>query len=277
MSRGGAAMRPGIPYVWKKIHEDDIFGLAAQLAYFFLLSLFPLLIFLVTLITYLPVSQVDILGFIRDYAPGDTMALIESNLNQIADRSGTLLSVGIIGTIWSASNGIHAIVKAFNLAYEVKESRPLIVARGMAILLTFAMIFVFVVALLLPVFGKQIGVFLFSAFDLSSEFLSAWNALRWLVSIVILFIVFLVLYWIAPNVKMKCISALPGAIFATAGWILASLAFSFYVGNFANYTAAYGSIGAIIVLMVWFYLTGVIIILGGEVNAYVSKRKNGDC
>ncbi|SIG93882.1 putative ribonuclease BN [Mycobacteroides abscessus subsp. abscessus] len=76
---------------------------------------------------------------------------------------------------------------------------------------------------------------------------------------------------------MKCISALPGAIFATAGWILASLAFSYYVGNFANYTAAYGSIGAIIVLMVWFYLTGVIIILGGEVNAYVSKRKNGDC
>jgi membrane protein len=260
--------------LWKRMEEDDVSGLASQLAYFFLLSLFPLLIVIVTVLPYLPISEVDILGVIRDFAPGQTMTLIESNLKEImANQNGKLLSFGVIGTLWSASNGINAIVRALNKAYDVKESRHFLVARGMAILLTFAMIFVFILALLLPVFGREIGLFLFSEFGLSSEFLSLWNTIRWLVSSVILFIVFTVLYWIAPNKKMKCISVIRGALFTTVGWVLTSFAFSFYVGNFGQYSATYGSIGAIIVLMIWLYLSGFIIILGGEINAYYSKRE----
>lgn len=266
-----------IPRLVKRIFANDIFGLAAQLAYFFLLSLFPLLLFLVTLLPYLPITQEDILGVIRDFAPGESMQLIETNINQLSQKNGKLLSFGIIATIWSASNGINAIVKALNSAYEVEESRPFLIARGMAILFTFAMLFVFVVALLLPVFGKLIGIYLFAKFGLSDEFMSIWNTLRWLVSSIILFIVFTGLYWIAPNKKLKCITVVPGAIFATFGWILSSLAFSYYVTNFGNYSATYGSIGAIIVLMIWFYLTGVIIIIGGEINAIFSKYKNDDC
>lgn len=266
-----------IPRLVKRIIANDIFGLAAQLAYFFLLSLFPLLLFLVTLLPYLPITQEDILGVIRDFAPGESMQLIETNINQLSQKNGKLLSFGIIATIWSASNGINAIVKALNSAYEVEESRPFLIARGMAILFTFAMLFVFVVALLLPVFGKLIGIYLFAKFGLSDEFMSIWNTLRWLVSSIILFIVFTGLYWIAPNKKLKCITVVPGAIFATFGWILSSLAFSYYVTNFGNYSATYGSIGAIIVLMIWFYLTGVIIIIGGEINAIFSKYKNDDC
>ncbi|TCJ05806.1 YihY/virulence factor BrkB family protein [Cytobacillus praedii] len=266
-----------IPRLVKRIIANDIFGLAAQLAYFFLLSLFPLLLFLVTLLPYLPITQEDILGVIRDFAPGESMQLIETNINQLSQKNGKLLSFGIIATIWSASNGINAIVKALNSAYEVEESRPFLIARGMAILFTFAMLFVFVVALLLPVFGKLIGIYLFAKFGLSDEFMSIWNTLRWLVSSIILFIVFTGLYWIAPNKKLRCITVVPGAIFATFGWILSSLAFSYYVTNFGNYSATYGSIGAIIVLMIWFYLTGVIIIIGGEINAIFSKYKNDDC
>ncbi|MDZ5473534.1 YihY/virulence factor BrkB family protein [Bacillus sp. 31A1R] len=266
------------PLLWKRIENDDVFGKAAQLAYFFLLSLFPLLIFLVTLLPYLPITQQDILGVIKDYAPGETMRLIETNLNDIMKtNNGKLLSFGFIATIWSASNGINAIVRAFNLAYEVEENRPFLIARGMAILLTFGMILVFIVALLLPVFGKQIGLFLFSEFGLSSQFLAVWNTLRWLVSAVILFVVFVGLYWFAPNKKFKCIRSIPGAIFATVGWSLTSLAFSYYVNNFGNYTATYGSIGAIIVLMIWFYITGVIIILGGVINALISKIRDSSC
>jgi membrane protein len=260
--------------MWYRMEEDDVSGLASQLAYFFLLSLFPLLIVVVTVIPYLPISEVDLLGVIRDFAPGDAMTLIESNLKDImANQNGKLLSIGIIGTLWSASNGINAIVRAFNKAYDVKETRHFLVARGMAIVFTFAMIFVFILALLLPVFGREIGIFLFSEFGLSNEFLTIWNTIRWLVSSIILFIVFTVLYWMAPNKKIKCVSVIRGAFFTTVGWVLTSWAFSYYVGNFGNYSATYGSIGAIIVLMIWFYLSGFIIILGGEINAYYSKRE----
>ena len=247
------------------------------MAYFFLLSLFPLLIFLVTLVPYLPITQQDILNVVRDFAPGETMKLIETNIYEITQRNGKLLSFGIIATLWSASNGINAVVKAFNKAYDVKETRHFIIARGMAILLTFAMIFVFVLALLLPVFGRQIGFFISSEFGLSGQFLAIWNMIRWLVSPFILFVVFTGLYWIAPNKKLKCISVVPGAIFATVGWVLSSLAFSYYVSSFGNFSATYGSIGAIIVLMIWFYISGIIIILGGEINAINSKVNKEDC
>lgn len=274
----GLLSSKGLLLLWKRIVEDDVLGLAAQLAYFFLLSLFPLLIFLVTLFPYLPITQVEMLGVIADFAPGQTMVFIESNLNEImSHQNGTLLSFGIIATVWSASNGLNAIIRALNKAYEVKESRSFFVARGMSIVFTFAMIIVFIIALLLPVFGKQIGLFLFAKFGLSSQFLAFWNMIRWLLSAIIIFIVFLVLYWIAPNKKFKCIDATPGAIFSTVSWLVVSSGFSYYVSNFGNYSAMYGSIGAVIVLMIWFYLSGIIIILGGEINALSSFLKDDNC
>ena len=153
------------------------------------------------------------------------------------------------------------------------ESRTFFRARITAILLTVAMIVVIVVALVLPVFGKQIGVFLFSQFELSDQFISVWTTLRWLVSSIIIFVIFIGLYWLAPSKKITCRSTIPGAAFATIGWILTSWAFSFYVSNFGNYSATYGSIGAIIVLMVWFYISGIIIMISGEVNAFYSKEE----
>lgn len=268
----------GLVLLWKRVQEDDVAGLAAQLAYFFLLSLFPLLIFLVTLLPYLPITQEEMLGVVADFAPGQTMSFIETTLAEIlSHQNKTLLSFGIIATIWSASNGMNAIIRALNKAYNVKESRSFIVARGMSILFTVAMIIVFIIALLLPVFGKQIGVYLFTKLGLTSQFLAFWNMLRWLFSALIIFVVFLVLYWLAPNKKFKCIDATPGAIFATVGWLLVSYGFSYYVSNFGNYSAMYGSIGAVIVLMIWFFLSGIIIILGGEINALSSYLKDDKC
>lgn len=262
--------------LWHRIKEDDLPGLSAQLAYFFLLSLFPLLIVLFTLLPYLPIQ--DILGMIRDFAPVEAMDLIEKNINEIMNhRNGRLLSLGVIGTIWSASNGINAIVRAFNKAYNVKENRSFIVARGVAILLTFGMIFVFILAIVIPVFGKEIGLFLFSKLGYTREFTKLWNTLSWLVSAIILFLIFTGLYWIAPNVRLRCRSAFPGAIFATMGWMISSIGLSFYVGNFSNYTLTYGSIGTIIVLMIWFYITAFIIVLGGEINAYYSEKNRPNC
>lgn len=261
--------------LFQKVTDGDVTGLAAQLAYFFLLSLFPLLIFMVTLIPYLPVAQEDILNVISDYAPGETMDMIQSTINEVmSSRNTGLLSFSIIATIWSASNGMNAIVKSLNDAYEVEETRSFIVTRLMSIVLTIAMIFVFVIALLLPVFGRQIGLFLFSQFGFSDQFLTIWGAIRWAISPIILFIVFVGLYFIAPSKKIKCLSAVPGAVFAALGWVGASLAFSYYVSNFGNYSATYGSIGGIIVLMIWFYLTGIIIMIGGHINAIMNVKKS---
>ncbi len=263
--------------LWKRVSRDDIFGLAAQMAYYFLLSLFPLLLFLVSLLPYLPITEADLLAVVRDFAPAGTVELIESNIQELTTKNIEILSFGIIATMWSASNGINAIVRAFNKAYDVKESRPYLIARGMSILFTFAMLFVIIIALLLPVFGKLIGIHLFSKLGLSDDFLATWNTLRWLISSIILFIVFTGLYWIAPNKKLSCLSIIPGALFATIGWELSSLAFSFYVTNIANYSATYGSIGAIIVLLIWIYITGIVIIIGGEINALHSKIKEKPC
>jgi len=264
--------------LWHRIEEDDLPGLSAQLAYFFLLSLFPLLIVLFTLLPYFQIPHQDMLGMIRDFAPAEAMQLIEKNVKEImSQRNGGLLSFGIIGTIWSASNGINAIVRAFNKAYNVKESRSFIVSRAMAVLLTFGMIFVFLLAIILPVFGRAIGLFLFSHLGYTEEFIKIWNALSWLGSAIILFLIFTGLYWIAPNVKIKCRSAFPGAIFATVGWIISSVGLSFYVKNISNYSLTYGGIGAIIVLMIWLYLSAFIIIIGGEVNAFYSEKYKSNC
>ncbi|MBV7506366.1 YihY/virulence factor BrkB family protein [Bacillus sp. sid0103] len=264
--------------LWHRIDEDDLPGLSAQLAYYFLLSLFPLLIVLFTLLPYFPIPHQDMLGVVRDFAPTEAMDLIEKNVHDIMNhRNGSLLSFGIIGTIWSSSNGINAIVKAFNKAYNVKESRSFIVSRGMAILLTFGMILVLILAIILPVFGREIGLFLFSQLGYTTEFIRLWDTLSWLVSAIILFLIFTGLYWIAPNVKLKCRSAFPGAAFATIGWIVSSIGLSFYVGNISNYSLAYGSIGAIIVLMIWLYISAFIIILGGEINAFYSEKNRRNC
>ncbi|MFD1779036.1 YihY/virulence factor BrkB family protein [Fredinandcohnia salidurans] len=257
--------------------EDEVGSMSAELAYFFLLSLFPFLIFLVTLIGYLPISQIDVLAFVGQYAPEGTVDLIEENLNFIvSSNKGGLLSIGIIGTLWSSSNGINAVVRSFNKAYDVKETRNFFITRGISILLTFGMIFVIIVALLLPVFGKQIGIFMFSSFGLSDEFLDVWNGIRWIVSAAILFIVFTFLYWVAPNRPLKFKEIISGSFFATFGWMFVSLAFSYYVNSFGHYSTTYGSLGAIIVLMIWFYLSAMIIIIGGEINAILNCHRIRD-
>lgn len=256
-----------------KIKDNDVTGFAAQLSYFFLLSLFPMLIFLFTLLPYTPLTQQDIFNVIKDFAPPETYQMIKTTLAGILDnRSGGLLSLGIIATLWTASKGMNALIKSLNRAYEVEEARSFIMTRGLSVLLTLGLIFVFIIALLLPVFGKQIATFLLSYVGLSDNFLNIWGAIRWLLTPVILFVVFLIIYYLAPNIKIRDIKAVPGAVFASIGWIVVSLAFSFYVSNFSNYSAMYGGIGAIIVLMLWLYFSAIIVMVGGEINSYFTEK-----
>lgn len=252
--------------------DGDVFGLAAQLAYFFLLSLFPLLILLMTLIGYVPLEEQTILDALSSVVPGDSMVFIEANIRMLLNKQNTgLLSIGILGTLWSASNGVNAIMRALNRAYRVEETRPFLISRLIAVILMFAMIAVIVVALLLPVLGRMIGVYIFSFFGLSDDFIQFWNTVRWVISSIVFFIVFLALYRLAPSRKIRLKKVVPGAIFATLSWQLTSLAFSYYVETIGDYSATYGSLGAVIVLMIWFYLSGIIIIIGGTINAVTEE------
>lgn len=254
----------------ERIDQADVVGLSAQLAYFFLLSLFPFLLFLVTLLGYLPIDGNFVIDILSTYLPADVVQMIDTNLTQLVNnRSGRLLSISIIGTIWSASNGINAITKSFNKAYEVEEERSFIFSRIIAIGLTLGMILVIAIALLLPVFGKIIGEQFFSIFNLTEDFLKAWNMFRWVTSSIIFFIVFFVLYKIAPHTKVKARHAVWGTLFATVAWQITSLGFSFYVNTLGNYSVTYGSLGTIIVLMIWLYLSGIIITTGGVLNAFI--------
>ena len=144
-------------------------------------------------------------------------------------KNGGLLTIGIITTIWSASRGMNALAKALNRSYLKEETRSFIIVRGMSIVFTAMLIVVILIALLLPVFGQQIGVLAFSYFGLEQSFMKLWGSLRWTIPPVLIFIVFSVIYWLVPNLTIRLKTVFPGAAFATIGWIVTSLAFSFYV------------------------------------------------
>lgn len=259
--------------IYKRMQKVDVFGLAAQLAYFFLLSLFPFLLFLVTLLGYLPIDDQMLMDFFTVYAPVEISQFIQTNINQLVHaQNGGLLSLSIIGTLWSASNGVNAITKALNRAYDVEEDRSFLVARIIAMIMTIAMIAVIVLAFLLPIFGELIGVYIFSFFGLSDNFIEFWNTLRWVISTFIFFVVLLALYLLIPNLKVTLKSAILGTLFATISWQMTSLGFSYYVRTIGDYSTTYGSLGVVIILMIWFYLSGILIITGGIINASMQKN-----
>src|SRR5699024_1386878 len=260
--------------LFERITYADVFGLAAQVSYFLLLSLFPFLLFLATLVGYFPIDEEAFMSFIESYAPDDIVEMIQTNISQLLNGSnGGLLSIGVIGTLWSASNGINAITKAFNKAYAVEESRSFIVARLISMVLTVSMIGVIGVAFLLPIFGEMIGTYVFSFIGLSDTFIEVWNTLRWVISSVVFFLVLLTLYVLAPNLKVRIRNAVYGAVFATIGWQAITIGFSYYVSNLTDYSATYGGLGAVIMLMFWFYISSIVIITGGVINAVIRRRR----
>ncbi|MCA0987671.1 YihY/virulence factor BrkB family protein [Guptibacillus algicola] len=260
----------------KEIGEDRVTSLAAELAYYFMLSIFPLLILVISILPYLSIDKQEAVTFITKYAPGEIGGILQDNVvSIISEPQGGLLTVGILGTLWSASNGIMALIRALNQAYDVEESRSFIKARLLSILLTVGLIIAFVVTLVLPVFGDLIIDRMTTSLNLPESTEILFRVLRWVIAVAVMALVLSVLYRYAPNKHFPFKEVLIGSVVATIGWQVISLAFSFYVSNFGNYSATYGSLGGVIILMLWFYLTGLILLVGGEVNALIHKRKIG--
>ncbi|MBB5179661.1 membrane protein [Planomicrobium koreense] len=258
-----------------EIKKDKATTLAAAQAYYYLLAIVPLLILLLSILPYLQIDPDDAMKFIAGIMPGEVARTFEDTIvSVVTTPSGGLLTFGILGTLWSASNAMNAFIEATNEAYDVEETRSFIKKKATAIVLTLFMLVAVIIALVLPIFGGAIIDAISTTLNLPEQTEIIFQVLRWVISIAVMSIVLAFLYKFAPNKHFPFKEVLIGAVIATVLWQVVSLGFSIYVANFGSYSATYGSLGGLIVLMLWFFLTGLILVIGAEINAVIHKRKN---
>lgn len=269
---GGLGVREFVRRVVAEVQQDNCAGYAAALAYYFLFALFPFFLFLTALLGYLPIPNLldRMLGFLAQVMPGEALSLVEENVRSlVSQQRGGLLSFGILAALWTSSSAITGITDALNHAYDVEEGRPFWKVRGMAILLTIGLSIFLVSSIILLMFGPQIGGWLADFVGLGSAFEIGWNILRWPVILFLVITAVAAIYYFAPDVDQHWKWITPGSVFAVFLWVLVSLAFSYYVNNFGSYDKTYGSIGAIIILLTWMYVSGFVILVGGEINSVI--------
>lgn len=257
-----------------KVKEDNATLLAAALAYYFLLAVFPLLIVGFAIIPYFNISANEAMDFFSTILPAEIASLFEENIvNLIETPRGGLLTVGIIGALWSASNGINAFIKSSNEAFDVEETRSFIVVRLISLGLTIGLIISVIVAIMLPVLGNVILDLISSITGITTGMGILLQVLRWVISIVVLTTFIMLLYRFAPNKKITFKHILPGALIASLLWQIISFGFSIYVSNFGNYSATYGTLGGLIILMIWFFLTGLILMVGASITVIYHRYR----
>jgi len=254
--------------------DDGCPGLAAQLAFYFLLALFPALLFLVALLAYLPVDD-TLLGTLSELdrvLPNQVLALIREQLQRLlAGEHGGIITFAVAGALWSSSSAVTAIISALNHAYDVTEWRSWWKRRLIAIALTIALAIFVVLAFVLVVGGRELAGWVAARIGAGDVFATAWSIAVWPIALSLVVIAMDVVYYFAPNAETDWVWVTPGALLATALWLIASFGFRAYVQNFASYEAVYGAIGGFIVLMLWFYLSAFALLVGAELNAEIDK------
>ena len=268
-----------VPLPWSQIlkrtlraaYDDNCLGLAAQLAYYFFLALFPALLFLLALASLFPFELMqELLKSLALVAPPDVLSIIRDQLTKIAtgDDRG-ILTIGIVGAVWSSSAALGAMIDAMNRAYDVTESRAWWKVRLIAMALTIALAAFILVSSLLVLVGPMVAEWLgrYAGYGVAFEW--AWKILQWPLAVLLTTTGIAIVNYVAPDVRQEWRWTIPGSIFATILWLLTSLAFKVYVARFANYNETYGAIGGVMVLMLWFYLSGLAILVGAEMNAEI--------
>ena len=263
-------LRNTVQRTYSNVQRKHTTQMAAGLSYYFVLSLFPLLIVFAASVAYLPVPNLfdQALGFAGRFVPHDSIGLVKAVLRQvITPYRGKFLSFGILGTIWAASGGFSSMMEALNVAYDVPENRPFWKTRPLAIGLTFLTGILLVVALAAMLVGPNFGGWLAAKAGLGSIFVALWGYVRWSIAIVFAVLAIELIYYLAPNVRQRFRQTLPGAAVAVGVWIVLSWALGIYFQHFAKLNKTYGTLAAAIALMVWLYWTAFAILLGGEINA----------
>lgn len=263
-------------HLYTRIQKDDISGMGAQITYYLVLSFFPFLIFIVSIVGFASMNLDEMLAVATGVLPIEAHSFIVGFITDLQTGSSTaLLSFGMIATLWSASKGILAILKGLNQAFDVEENRPFWKSRLLSFIFTLLLGFVILFCLILLIFGGVLAEQLFTYFLLPGYFETLWSYGQYLIPLCSMIIVFIALYKILPNKSISLKTSIPGALFATFSWIIVSLLFSVYVNNFGNYSTTYGSIGGIIVFLIWLYISSMIILLGGHINALLALEKEG--
>ena len=263
--------------LYSEINDDNVFNGAAALGYYLTLAIFPALILIMSIIPYLPIDQVDeaIMDLLGQALPPEAYEMVEEVVVEVTrERRGGLLSFGILGTLWAASTGMYAIMQQLNITYAVKEERSFVRGRATALALSILFGLLIIGAFSLIVLGGYIQEWLGTQLGFSSLLILLFVAFRWIIVILALLLGFAMIYRFAPNVEQKFAFITPGSILGVLMLIVASLGFAIYTANFGDYNATYGSIGAMIILMLWLYIAGLVILVGSEINVLVEDRSS---
>ena len=256
----------------KETSEDDCLGLAAQLAYYFFLALFPAVLFVLAIASFFPLTNFidDVVRVLRPIAPAEVLAFLEEQLRRLSNAdSGGILTIGILGAIWSSSAAVVAIIGSLNRAYDIDEGRPWWKVRLTAIGLTVALALFILMSFSLIVAGPTVATHLASSLGLGAAFEWTWKILQWPLAFALVSTAVGLVYYFAPDAEQDWVWITPGAVLGTVLWVVVSLVFKFYVANFADYNATYGAVGGVIVLLLWFYISGLAILVGAEMNAEI--------
>ncbi|HEY9434444.1 MAG TPA: YihY/virulence factor BrkB family protein [Blastocatellia bacterium] len=257
---------------WRETNEDKILGHAAELAYYFLLALFPMLIFLTSLVGFLPSLREAIFTALARFVPGDAMRLMSDTLSDATrHRGGGLISFGVLGALWAASGGVAAVMGTLNAAYDAREERSIWKVRLIAVCLTITLALLVVGGTALVMFGDRLAAWLSAQLGMGTALTVVWSAVHYLGGFALLFLGLELIYYFGPNVEQGWKWVTPGAVFAVVSMVVASLLFSLYLRFAPDYSATYGSLGAVVVLMLWLYLMGAVILIGGEINSEIAR------
>ncbi len=260
------------------VNQNHTMAFAAGLSYYFVLSLFPALIALSAIVGFLPVPDLfnQILTLMSRFVPSDSMGVVRQIVHDvITPHKSALLSFGLLGAIWTASSGFAGMIEALNVAYNVPETRPYWKTRGLAVIMTFVIGGLLLVALGMMLVGPRFGEWLAGVLHLSFVWARIWPVVRWAVSGVFIVIAVETMYFMAPNVKQRFSHTLTGAVFAVVGWLTLSFGLGIYFQRFANFNRTYGALGGAIALMTWLYWSSFVILLGAEINSEVLQA-SGD-
>ncbi|WP_166359865.1 YihY/virulence factor BrkB family protein [Pseudomonas akapageensis] len=251
--------------------EDEMSTYASALAYQMLFSLFPFILFLIALIGFLHLP--DFFSWLRLQSelvlPPQALEQVNPVIDQLQQSKGSLLSIGIVIALWTASAGVRLMMSAMNAAYDVVERRPIWKRFPLSIFYTVGIAGMLLAAAALMVTGPQVMEWLASQIGMEEFIVTLWTVLRWPVIIVLLMMAVALIYYVMPDVRQEFRFITAGSVLAVVVWIIASLGFGYYVKTFANYNAMYGSIGAIIVLLLYFYISAAVLLLGAEMNAVI--------
>ncbi|WP_426206872.1 YihY/virulence factor BrkB family protein [Pseudomonas sp. TWP3-1] len=256
--------------------DDEMSTYASALAYQMLFSLFPFILFLIALIGFLHLP--DFFSWLRLQSelvlPPQALEQVNPVIDQLQQSKGGLLSVGIVIALYTASAGVRLMMSAMNAAYDVVEGRPVWKRFPLSIIYTVGIAGMLLAAAALMVLGPQVMGWIAGQFGLEEFIVTVWTIARWPVIVILMMVAVALIYYVMPDVKQEFRFITPGSVLAVVVWIIASLGFAFYVKTFANYNAMYGSIGAIIVLLLYFYISAAVLLLGAEMNAVIEHMSS---